>query len=83
MDTLLQRDPDWGERNNPTSKAPFRAMERLQHWLVGLDWGFQDPGEPLSPVGGNQFIWGEVIQTDWSSEEAQRPIVNISIDPCS
>ena len=51
-----QRDPGWRESNDPTYEAPTMTTQKLKHWLMGLGLGFQDPGRPLSPVGGKQLI---------------------------
>lgn len=51
-----ERDPVWRESNDPTYEAPTMTTQKLKHWLIGLGLGFQDPGRPLSPVGGKQLI---------------------------
>lgn len=51
-----------GMSSDLTSEAHIMAIWKacflgLKHWLIDFDLGFQDPGVPLSPAGGKQFIW--------------------------
>lgn len=54
----------------PHLRLPSWLLEDLlpgeKHWMIYWDLGFQNPGGPLSPVGNERFIWGDVIQRDWS-----------------